>query len=199
MKLCFSSNAFKAIFEGRSKIYPLANVRSSKIGFGSYIGPRSFLPSSHIGRYCSIGPDVMLLPGTHPLDGRLSTHPCFYSKMGQSGFTYADKQLFEEFSYVDDERSYYLEVGNDVWIGARAIIVGGVRIGHGAVIGAGAIVNKNVDDYSIVAGVPAKHIRYRFSESKRGRLLAEKWWENDEKWIRENLDRFEPNNGDLDS
>lgn len=70
-------------------------------------------------------------------------------------------------------------IGHDVWIGAKATILRGVKIGHGAVIAAGAVVNKDVEPYSIVGGIPAKHIRYRFDEATRKRLLALKWWNYD--------------------
>ena len=71
-------------------------------------------------------------------------------------------------------------IGNDVWIGANAVVRKGVRVGDGAVIGAGAIVLKDVPAFSVVAGVPAKVIRYRFDENTIYRLLKLKWWEMDE-------------------
>lgn len=186
----FKADCVGAEFEGRTKIYGGARVSNSAVGRGSYVGPNSNLSNCKIGRYCSIGPDVLVLAATHPIDGRLSTHPCFYSTNKQSGFTYADQQSFEEFLYYDTEHRYYVEIGSDVWIGARVIIVGGVRIGHGAVIAAGSVVTKDVEDYSIVGGVPAKHLRYRFSESVRSSYLEECWWDQDEDWILENMHRF---------
>lgn len=59
-----------------------------------------------------------------------------------------------------------IEIGNDVWIGANAIIMPNVKIGDGAIVGSGAIVTKNVDEYSIVGGIPAKLIKYRFSKKE---------------------------------
>ena len=67
-------------------------------------------------------------------------------------------------------------IGNDVWIGKRAIIKAGVKIGDGAVVGAGAVVTKDVPPYAIVAGVPAKIIKYRFDEDTIAQLLKTKWW-----------------------
>jgi acetyltransferase-like isoleucine patch superfamily enzyme len=186
-----SANARKCSFEGKNKIYPNSRVYASCIGRGSYVGPNSALPRTKIGRYCSIGPEVLVLAGTHPLDERMSTHPCFYSLVKQAGFTYAEEQSYDEFLFSDPERKYYVEIGSDVWIGARVIIVGGVRIGHGAVIAAGSVVTKDVPDYAVVGGVPAKQLRLRFEEDVCRRYLEERWWENDEDWVLEHLEQFQ--------
>jgi virginiamycin A acetyltransferase len=81
-------------------------------------------------------------------------------------------------------------IGNDVWIGTKAIILSGVTIGDGAVIGAGSVVTKNVEPYSIVAGVPAKQIRWRFSQHLIKQLLEIKWWDWDIKKIKNNKNFF---------
>jgi ABC-type polysaccharide/polyol phosphate transport system ATPase subunit/acetyltransferase-like isoleucine patch superfamily enzyme len=85
-------------------------------------------------------------------------------------------------------------IGNDVWFGYSAIIMPGVKIGDGAVIGAGSIVTKNVDDYEVVAGNPAKHIRYRFSKEKIDKLKKIKWWDWPIEKIKENVDLLQSNN-----
>lgn len=89
-------------------------------------------------------------------------------------------------------------VGNDVWIGAKSTIMSGVKIGDGAVVGAGSMVTKDVKPYSIVAGNPAKHIKFRFSEKQIDSLLKIKWWDWTEDRIKtealnlwsNNLDEF---------
>ncbi|MEN8662498.1 MAG: CatB-related O-acetyltransferase [Lentimonas sp.] len=101
-----------------------------------------------------------------------------------------DQQSYEEFLYSDTEHRYFSEIGSDVWIGARVTILGGVRIGHGAVIATGSVVTKDVDPYSIVGGVPAKHIRHRFDEGQRKAILQDPWWDKDEVWIQANLNLF---------
>jgi acetyltransferase-like isoleucine patch superfamily enzyme len=68
-------------------------------------------------------------------------------------------------------------IGSDVWIGFDALILSGITIGHGAIVGARAVVSRSVEPYSIVAGNPARHIRYRFPESVRGALLKIRWWD----------------------
>lgn len=190
VKIAFSANARGCEFEGKNRIYRGACVFRSSLGRGSYVGPNSQLPRCKVGRYCSIGPEVLVLAGTHPIDEKTSTHPCFYSLSKQAGFTYAKEQSYDEFLFCGPGEKYYVEIGSDVWIGARVIIVGGVRIGHGAVIAAGSVVTKDVDDYAIVGGVPAKQLRFRFSAEVRSDLLEERWWDKDEGWIMENLHRF---------
>lgn len=190
VKIALSANARGCKFEGKNRIYPGSCVFRSSLGRGSYVGPNSQLRRSKVGRYCSIGPEVLVLSGTHPIDEKISTHPCFYSLKNQAGFTYVKEQLFDEFLFCPPEKKYFVEIGSDVWIGARAIILGGVRIGHGAMIAAGSVVTKDVDDYAIVGGVPAKQLRFRFNEDVRRDLLEERWWERDEDWILENQHRF---------
>ena len=70
-------------------------------------------------------------------------------------------------------------IGNDVWIGLNATILDGVTIGDGAIVAAGAVVTKDVPPYAVVAGVPAKIIKYRFTESQIDFLLKFRWWEKD--------------------
>lgn len=78
-------------------------------------------------------------------------------------------------------------IGSDVWIGFEAVILGGVTVGDGAVIGARAVVTKDVPPYTIVGGVPAKPIRKRFSDEVISRLLKLQWWNWPEERIRKNL------------
>ena len=78
------------------------------------------------------------------------------------------------------------KIGNDVWIGRSAIVLSGTSIGNGAVIGAGSVVTKDVPDYAIVAGNPAKLIRYRFDEQTIKELQSLKWWD----WPDEKIERY---------
>ena len=121
-----------------------------------------------IGQFCSIAEGVtFLLGGEHRMDW-VTTYP--FSAMGN---TWAGAELFLGHPASKGD----IVIGNDVWIGHGALILSGVRIGDGAVIGAGSVVNKNVEDYAIVAGNPAKFIRYRFDEGRRQELKELSWWD----------------------
>ena len=81
-------------------------------------------------------------------------------------------------------------IGNDVWVGMNVIIMRGVTIGDGAVIAAGSVVTADVEPYSIAGGIPAKHIRYRFSKEIIESLLEIRWWDWPEEKIRKNVHLF---------
>lgn len=117
-----------------------------------------------IGRYCSIASNVHYLGGNHPVD-TLTSSAIFYNKK-LSGFD------------VKDIKRKELIIGNDVWIGVGVLITANCHfIGNGAVIGAGSVVTKDVPPFAIVAGNPAKILRYRFDEATINKIEESKWWE----------------------
>lgn len=162
---------------------------AGRLGFGSYIGENSNV-LGHIGKYCSIASDVKFLSGTHPTSDFVSTSPVFYSVLRQNNMSFVDKNYFDEILYADKVNKYVVIVGNDVWIGTGAIIVGGITIGDGAIILANATVNMNVPPYSIVGGVPAKVIKHRFDDDTISFLLKFNWWNRSTEWIRDNVYSF---------
>ena len=83
-----------------------------------------------------------------------------------------------------------VSIGNDVWIGANAILLDGISVGDGAIIAAGAVVAKNVAPYSIVGGVPASLIKKRFSDDMIKRLIDFRWWDKDTSWLKKNHQYF---------
>ncbi|MFT3982357.1 MAG: CatB-related O-acetyltransferase [Lachnospiraceae bacterium] len=178
------------VYEGDNYIGGNNYIQNCRIGRGSYIGRDTTIQSSMIGRYSSIGAEVQLLSGRHPSRDFVSTHPAFYSVCPVTGRTYVKQQKYQERADVDTF-GHQLEIGNDVWIGQGAALMEGIRIGDGAIIGAGAVVTKDVEPYSVVAGVPAKEIRKRFSEEEIEWLLLLAWWNRDEEWIRANAEYFE--------
>lgn len=138
------------------------NVGASS--YGDCFDPAIIPPGITIGRYVSIARGVRMFTQNHPLN-RLSTHPFCYE--GTPGV-----------SATADLAPGKLDIGHDVWIGCNAIITPGChRIGTGAVIGAGAVVTRDVPEYAIVAGTPARVLRYRFSPEVIERLLCSRWWE----------------------
>ena len=124
-----------------------------------------------IGQYCAIGYYAMIIEGDHD-----ATKPAV-----QTGFY---KRMFGEGMKPVSKGS--IVIGNDVWIGARSLILSGVRVGDGAIVGAGSVVVRDVEPYSIVAGVPAAHKKYRFNEKIREQLLDVKWWDWSEEKIKSN-------------
>jgi len=130
-----------------------------------------------IGRYCSIAPGLLCGFDEHPMD-RLTTSMIAYlpNVHGWAQEFNVDINGFEKsvspFAGIKAPTS----VGNDVWIGANVFLKSGVVIGDGAIIGAGAVVTGDVPPYSIVAGSPARIIRYRFPEQLIAELIQIKWW-----------------------
>lgn len=175
-------------FEGFNRIGEKSTFHGS-MGYGSYIGQNCEI-SATIGRYCCIANRVNTVSGTHPTSGFVSIHPAFYSTQKQSGFTYVSQSCFNETlkNPVDGKTAVY--IGNDVWIGCDVTLLGGISIGDGAIIAAGALVNKDVPPYTIVGGVPAKPIRKRFTEEQIAFLQDLRWWDKDAKWLRERIDLF---------
>lgn len=143
-----------------------------------------------VGKFCSIACGVKFLfnSANHTLSS-LSTYPfpIFFEEWGTE-----KKDVAEAWDNKGD-----IVVGNDVWIGYEAVILSGVTIGDGAVIGARAVVTKDVPPYTIVAGIPAKTIRKRFPDEVIFKLLGLKWWDWPAEKIAQNLAAIQT--GQIDS
>ena len=185
------ASVLTCIFEGKNRITEGAVLRNCKLGMASYVGVNTKLEKVDMGRYCSIGPNVRVVLGAHPVDTFVSTFPAFFSTRKQAGFSFVKDDKYEEFKYADREKKYAVVIGNDVWIGDGAVLLQGIKIGDGAIVAAGAVVTKNVPPYAVVAGVPAKVIKYRFAPEIVEKLLEVQWWNKDISWISENADLFE--------
>lgn len=154
----------------KAKIQKGCNIRYSRIDQYTYVGAGTEIVYSTIGKFCSIARNCNIGGPAHKLDN-VSTSPLFTT--GRNIF----KKNFASINFVPEKETI---IENDVWIGARAIILQGRIIGTGAVIGAGSIVTKNVPPYAIVAGNPAHIIKYRFEDSIIHQLLDSRWWDMDE-------------------
>ncbi|MFM2056671.1 MAG: Chloramphenicol O-acetyltransferase [Pseudomonadota bacterium] len=141
----------------------------------SFCGYDCDIHSADIGRFVSIANGVVIGGGRHPMEW-VGMSPVFYR--GRDSV----KAKFSEHERAPARR---VRIGHDVWIGRSAIVLPGVEIGHGAVVGAGAVVSRSVPSYAIVAGNPARLIRHRFPEPVVQRLLASRWWDLDEARLRE--------------
>jgi len=155
--------------------------RSVKVYPGVSIGDYTFInentrldpATGRIGKFCSISHDVKIGLGPHPLSF-FTTSPAGYSPQ---------RGIVREWLYDEAAAKKPVQIGNDVFIAANAIVLAGTTIGDGAVIAAGSVVTRDVPPYAVVAGIPAAIVRYRFDPVTIERLLRLKWWDMDERTI----------------
>lgn len=186
-----SKVSMDSIFEQNTKVYGHSLIVSSQIGFMTYVGSYCNIAFTKIGRFSSIGNRVCVIRGRHPSNTFVSTHPSFFSIDNPSTISLVRSNKFNEFKFLDFENKICIEIGSDCWIGDDVKIIEGVKIGDGAIIGTGALVTKDIPPFAIAVGVPAKIIKYRFTEEQIKRLLSLKWWEKDFEYIKEHSDYFE--------
>lgn len=155
-----------------TKINSGSNIVNSTIGKYTYCGYDCWIIETQIGNFCSISNNVRIGGPNHPIDW-VSMSPVFH--IGRNVF----KKNFFEHDYAPYKNTI---IGNDVWIGENVLIKAGIKIGNGAVIGMGSVVTKNIGDYEIWAGNPAKYIRKRFDDEIIKELNKIGWWNlSDEK------------------
>ena len=140
-------------------------LECAKIGNYNHIGSYTMINNASIGNYCSIAPGVKIGQANHDLNC-FSTNSRFCE--GRNGF-----KMYSTPSVIE----------NDVWIGANAIVLQGVKIGNGAVVGAGAVVTKDVPEYTIVVGIPARPLRKRLYEEMIKKLKRNLWWDKKPKEV----------------
>ena len=162
---------------------PKFNIGDSTYGEFNWGGANDLelLDELTVGKFCSIGPNVELrIIGYYHNPEWITTYP-LSSSFFKTEFPNAFKNTIPK-----PKEHRYVRIGNDVWIGKDAKIIGDVTIGDGAVIGAGAYVTKDIPPYAIVVGCPIKIIKYRFDEETIEKLLKIKWWD----WPKEKIDKY---------
>ena len=132
----------------------------SSIGKYTYVGNNCNVTKANIGNYCSIANNVSIGPGEHNLS-KISSNSVFYNNE------------YESLTKLN------CTINNDVWIGVDSIILRGVTVGNGAINRANSVVTKDIPEFAIAVGSPAKIIKYRFENSKIDQILQSKWWESD--------------------
>lgn len=177
----------RATRDGEPKVHPSAVLREAKLGrfteikervqfIESELGDYSYIERHSeaiytiIGKFSAVASDVRLNALEHPIE-RVSQHK----------ITYRPNEYFLnakiDSAFRERRRDARVDVGHDVWIGHGAIIMPSVKIGHGAVIAAGAVVTSDIEPYAIVAGVPARFLKWRFEPQVSTRIIALSWWD----------------------
>lgn len=160
------SRVYESKLEKFSRVDRNNFLLKSKLGEYSYTGQFTVIMHSEIGKFCSISWGVTIGAGEHDYS-KLTTHDFLYNPVYGLSDGHVSYDRFNE----------KMEIGNDVWIGTNSTICRGVKIGNGAVVGANSVVTKDVPPYAIVAGCPARIIKYRFDENIIDRLESLKWWD----------------------
>lgn len=142
----------------------------SALGDYSYVERHSEVIYADIGKFCAIASDVRINALNHPIE-RISQHKMTYRPNEYFVGAKIDK------AFREARAEARVEIGHDVWIGHGAIVMPGIRIGHGAVVAAGAVVTRDVAPHAIVAGVPARFIKWRFAPDVSARIIALAWWD----------------------
>ncbi len=160
-----------------------SSIVESDFGAYSYAAGDVLIIYTDIGPFCSIASHVRINPGNHPM-WRVAQHHMTYRR---ERFGLAAEDDDEFFQWRRDQRCV---IGRDVWIGHGAVIMPGVKIGNGAVIGSAAVVTRDVGDYEVWVGVPAKFLKRRFDEKISSGIDSTAWWTWDHETLRARLPEF---------
>lgn len=180
----------KSKFTPYTHILSRAKLNNVTIGKYSRIGAGCQVTNATIGNFTAIGKETVITVGQHPTN-YLTSHSIFYKK---GNWGWHDDWI----APIDFQSDKKVTIGNDVWIGRQCIILDGVTIGDGAIVATGAVVTKDVPPFAIVGGVPAKVIKYKFSQEIIDRLEEIQWWNLPDEKITEVINLFHIKNPTLD-
>lgn len=155
-------------------------AEETEIGDYTYLFGSNDVVYSAIGKFNSIATGVRINPVQHPMRERAASHHLTY-RAAHYGLGEDDPAI------IDWRRNLRVTTGNDVWIGHNAVVMGGVAIGDGAVVAAGAVVTHDVAPYEIVGGVPARHMGWRYDEDTIAAMLRIRWWDWSHEKLKERL------------
>lgn len=185
-----------SLWDRRSKFtkftHILAGAKLNNVIVGKYsrVGANCNITNADVGNFTAIGKDSVIGLGQHPTN-YLTSHSIFYKK-GNWGW---HDDWIAAIDFVEEKR---IHIGNDVWIGRHCMVMDGVTIGDGVTVAAGAIVTKDVPPFAIIGGVPAKVIKYKFSQEAIDRLEEIKWWNLPDDEITKVIDLFHTKNPTLE-
>ena len=165
----------KSFIHKTSKVESGCNISMVNMGKHSFCGYDCEISNCDIGSYVSIANNVIIGGGMHPMNW-VGMSPVFYE---------GRDSVKKKFSKFKRPIPIKVSIGHDVWIGNNVLIKQGVTIGSGSVIGMGSVITKNVEDYSIVAGVPGREIKKRFNSDIIKELTAIKWWDFTDEQMKE--------------
>ncbi len=164
-------------------------LSNTSLGDFSYCGERCVFQNTIILKFSNIAQGVRIGATDHPMKRATLHHFTYRSALYGMGDD--DAAFFEE------RASRITTIGHDTWLGHNCIIKPDIRIGHGAIVGSGAVVTKDVPDYAIVVGNPARLLRYRFDAVIREKLLKLSWWDWPYEVLKERLNDFRENMEDF--
>jgi len=181
-------------------IHPSARVHDSTLGKYTEIGSNCAVSHSSIGDYSYCVENTQIAYATIGKFANIAAHVRIYASMhphqraSLHHFTYRSAWYFDD---AEDDKAFFewrestpISIGHDTWIGHGAVVMPGVTIGTGAIIGSGAVVTKDVADFAIAVGVPAKTIRQRFPDAIAARLMDLGWWDWEHARLRAALEDF---------